>query len=190
MSTDTKVSEWTGTVNTKVHHWETPSLPRRRRKDGGEVKEGKEGTKGNEGRGRQREESTMMKVRNMLQFPSYTCYFCYLFLVSCHHWPSNIFHLSFRWVFFFPFFLHVANLICLILKYTNCFSQGHQLCEYCCSGQFICFFMCSPAHLICFIPKYSDYISQDYQLSEYCTFNPACPICSTSKYTCWISQDC
>ena len=34
-------------VNTKVHRWKTPSLPTRRKKDGGEVKEG---AKGNEGR--------------------------------------------------------------------------------------------------------------------------------------------
>ena len=42
-------SQWTkgGAVNTKVYCWETPSLPRRWRKDGGEVEEG---TKGNEER--------------------------------------------------------------------------------------------------------------------------------------------
>ena len=36
-----------GVVNTKVHPWETPSLPRRRNKDSGEVEEG---AKSNEGR--------------------------------------------------------------------------------------------------------------------------------------------
>ena len=53
-----------GVVNTKVHCWETPSLPRRRKKDGGKVKEGAEGNGGrrkgggkcnNEGRRQQAE---------------------------------------------------------------------------------------------------------------------------------------
>ena len=52
-------SQWTkgGVVNTKVHRWETPSLPRRQRKDrwwgrGGCWRQWREeGNKGNEGKG-------------------------------------------------------------------------------------------------------------------------------------------